>query len=67
MKKAKRIAVAGATGMVGQAFQNLLEKNFFPEAEIQLLKNYFDDPFFDTKKIVYLPLKTNLRRDNDNL
>ena len=33
MKKAKRIAIAGATGMVGQAFQNLLEKNFFPEAE----------------------------------
>ncbi len=43
------------------------ELKFFPEAEIQLLKNYFDDPFFDTKKIVYLPLKTNLRRDNDNL
>ena len=37
MKKAKRIAVAGATGMVGQAFQNLLEKNFFPEAQIDLL------------------------------
>ena len=37
MKKAKRIAIAGATGMVGQAFQNLLEKNFFPEAEIDLL------------------------------
>ena len=32
MKKAKRIAVAGATGMVGQAFQNLLEKNFFTES-----------------------------------
>ena len=37
MKKAKRIAVAGATGMVGQAFQNLLENNFFPETEIDLL------------------------------
>ena len=37
MKKAKRIAIAGATGMVGQAFQSLLENSFFPEAEIALL------------------------------
>ena len=34
MKKANRIAVAGATGMVGKAFQGLLEKDFFPDAEI---------------------------------
>ena len=34
MKKAERIAVAGATGMVGKAFLNLLEENFFPEANI---------------------------------
>ena len=37
MKKAKRIAVAGATGMVGKAFQGLLEKDFFPDAEIDFL------------------------------
>jgi len=43
------------------------EIKFFPEADIQLLNNYFNEPFFETKKIVYLPIKTNLRRDNDNL
>ncbi len=37
MKKVKRIAVAGATGMVGKAFQGLLEKDFFPDAEIDFL------------------------------
>ena len=43
------------------------EIKFFPEADIQFLNNYFNEPFFETKKIVYLPIKTNLRRDNDNL
>ena len=37
MKKAKRIAVVGATGMVGQAFMNLLEDEFFPDACVDLL------------------------------
>ena len=37
MKKAERIAVAGATGMVGKAFLNLLEEHFFPEANVDLL------------------------------
>ena len=43
------------------------ELKFFPEADIQYLNNYFNEHFFETKKIVYLPIKTNLRRDNDNL
>ena len=43
------------------------EIKFFPEADIQFLNNYFNESFFETKKIVYLPIKTNLRRDNDNL
>ena len=37
MKKAKRIAVVGATGMVGQAFLNLLEDEFFTDANVDLL------------------------------
>ena len=37
MKKAKRIAVVGATGMVGQAFMNLLEDEFFPDAYVDFL------------------------------
>ena len=37
MLKANRIAIAGATGMVGQAFLKLLEKDFYPNAEIVLL------------------------------
>ncbi len=43
------------------------ELKFFPEADVQFLNNYFNESFFETKKIVYLPIKTNLRRDNDNL
>ena len=43
------------------------ELKFFPEADIYFLNNCFDESFFETKKIVYLPIKTNLRRDNDNL
>ena len=35
--KARKIAIAGATGMVGQAFLRLLEENFFQDAEIALL------------------------------
>ena len=35
--KARKIAIAGATGMVGQAFLRLLEENFFQDAEIILL------------------------------
>tara|TARA_B100000214_G_scaffold118279_1_gene83508 strand:- start:5472 stop:6482 length:1011 start_codon:yes stop_codon:yes gene_type:complete len=37
MLKAKRIAVVGATGMVGQTFLNLLQNDFYPDAEIVLL------------------------------
>ena len=37
MLKAKRIAVVGATGMVGQTFLNLLQNEFYPDAEIVLL------------------------------
>ena len=37
MLKANRIAIAGATGMVGQAFLKLLEKDFYPNAEIVFL------------------------------
>ena len=37
MRKANRIAIAGATGMVGQAFLSLLGKEFFLNAEIDLL------------------------------
>ena len=37
MIKAKRIAIAGATGMVGKTFLTLLEDRFFPNAEIDLL------------------------------
>jgi len=32
MLKAKRIAVVGATGMVGQTFLNLLQNDFYPDA-----------------------------------
>ena len=28
----------------------------FPKAECFDLKDYFDTPFFETKKVVYLPL-----------
>ena len=37
MKKANRIAIVGATGMVGKAFLSLLEEKFFVNAEIDLL------------------------------
>ena len=37
MRQAKRIAIAGATGMVGQAFLSLLQKEFYPDVEIDLL------------------------------
>jgi len=37
MRKAKRIAIAGATGMVGNAFMSLLEGDFFQDAEVDLL------------------------------
>lgn len=37
MKKATNIAIAGATGMVGQAFLNLLESKYFQDSEIKLL------------------------------
>ena len=37
MRKANRIAIVGATGMVGQAFLSLLSKEFFLNAEIDLL------------------------------
>ena len=37
MRQAKRIAIAGATGMVGQAFLTLLHKEFYPDVEIDLL------------------------------
>ena len=33
------------------------ELKFFPEADIHFLKNYFNESFFETKKIVYLPIK----------
>ncbi len=32
----------------------------FPKAEIYDLTSYFDDPFFETKKVVYIPLKYRL-------
>lgn len=32
----------------------------FPKAEIYDLTSYFDDPFFETKKVVHLPLKYRL-------
>ena len=48
MKKANRIAVVGATGMVGKAFLSILEEKFFVNAEVDLLaskkseeKSYF--------------------------
>ena len=37
MKKANRIAIVGATGMVGKAFLSILEEKFFVNAEIDLL------------------------------
>jgi aspartate-semialdehyde dehydrogenase len=37
MKKANNIAVVGATGMVGQTFLKILEKNYFQESNINLL------------------------------
>ena len=37
MKKANRIAVVGATGMVGKAFLSILEEKFFVNAEVDLL------------------------------
>ena len=37
MKKANRIAVVGATGMVGKAFLSILEEKFFINAEVDLL------------------------------
>ena len=37
MNKASKIAIVGATGMVGQSFLKLLEKVYFQDAEISLL------------------------------
>ena len=37
MKKANRIAIVGATGMVGKAFLSVLEEKFFVNAEVDLL------------------------------
>ena len=37
MNKARKIAIAGATGMVGQSFLKLLEQDFFQDSEIFLL------------------------------
>ena len=37
MNKARKIAIAGATGMVGQSFLKLLEKDYFQDSEISLL------------------------------
>ena len=37
MNKARKIAVVGATGMVGKSFLNLLEKEYFQDSEITLL------------------------------
>ena len=37
MNKARKIAIAGATGMVGQSFLKLLEQDFFQDSEISLL------------------------------
>ena len=37
MKKANNIAVVGATGMVGQTFLKILEKDYFQESNINLL------------------------------
>ena len=37
MRQAKRIAIAGATGMVGQAFLSLLQKEFYLDVEIDRL------------------------------
>ena len=37
MNKARKIAIAGATGMVGQSFLKLLEKDYFQDSELSLL------------------------------
>ena len=37
MKQAKNIAICGATGMVGQAFLDLLETKYFQDSHITLL------------------------------
>ena len=37
MNKARKIAIAGATGMVGKSFLKLLEQDFFQDSEISLL------------------------------
>jgi|TARA_B110000438_G_scaffold301058_1_gene354990 aspartate-semialdehyde dehydrogenase len=37
MKQAKNIAICGATGMVGQAFLDLLETKYFQDSQITLL------------------------------
>ena len=37
MKKANRIAVVGATGLVGKAFLSILEEKIFIKAEVDLL------------------------------
>lgn len=37
MNKARNIAIAGATGMVGQSFLKLLENDYFQESEVSLL------------------------------
>ena len=37
MNKARKIAIAGATGMVGQSFLKLLEQDYFQDSEISLL------------------------------
>ncbi|WP_025742904.1 16S rRNA (guanine(527)-N(7))-methyltransferase RsmG [Aquimarina pacifica] len=36
------------------------ELSLFPKAEQHELSNYFDEEFFETKKVVYLPLKYKL-------
>ena len=37
MNKARKIAIVGATGMVGQSFLKLLENDYFLGSEVSLL------------------------------
>ena len=36
------------------------ELQHFPRASLYDLPNYFDDPFFETKKVVHIPIKVRL-------
>lgn len=54
-KKSRHALKNGILYLKGGDLEEELAK--YPKAQVFSLSTYFDDPFFETKKLVYLPLK----------